>query len=383
MSIVIVNYRKVDYWFLSFWKMEGEPPHIPPILDAHLDHYGPTDSFLCPFCDVESNNGDFIFGHLRECHNFVLANVLRIPLIPEYLKYWKTHEPPLVLCRDHLRTIDCNSKEDQELRAALHKRRLEKIMEEHEIERSVVQSNMKCLFCNDVFEGTWHEYLQWLFEKHQFNPGRPANLIFIPDLVDVLGHELDSNICIYCKSVFPNQRTLKSHMRKKKHMRIPSESPIYDRFYVCNYLNPDGKGDVESESEYEEESEESLETAAEDFSDVEINETVCLICDSIFENPLSVIMHMREVHKFNIAEVTKALGNDFYDSVRFVNYSRFLKARNRCFICGHDVDTDYVMHVEAHANKVPDDFGMIKGEDQLLIPFFDEDPLLTELENDI
>jgi hypothetical protein len=99
--------------------------------------------------------------------------------------------------------------------------------------------------------------------------------------------------------------------------------------------------------------------------------------------PEDVVGHMKGAHGFHLADVRAALNRNLYNSVRFVNYARFMKAQARCFVCAQTVAGDYAAHVEGHSNKVPIDLTPIVGEDQLLIPFIEEDPLLTELERDL
>ena len=127
---------------------------------------------------------------------------------------------------------------------------------------------------------------------------------------------------------------------------------------------------------------EPLETAAADFDDTEINETSCLLCSLIFPSPEECRHHMLVDHKLDIGAIRIALNDDFYNIVRFVNYSRYMKAQNRCFVCGNEVKGDYVEHVQNHQGiKTPEDLSQILGEDQLLIPFIDGDPLLWALED--
>lgn len=347
-------------------------------LHHHIDRYPSSSTFVCFLCSYESENPLSTFLHLFNEHKFVFSDIKHIPLIPKYLEFWRTHPPPIIEKPPFL-TMDTNSDEDLKIRTLLHQMRLENVIKEHEIEREKV-CEMKCLFCGEDFKGTWHEYLQWLFEKHQFNPGRPSNLVYIPELIDLLKKQLDNNICIYCSSHFPNQRTLKSHLRKKKHLRIPND-PSFDRYYMVNYLELNGYSPDDDEDEYSEMK--SLEAEAADFSDTEINETVCLICDSTFHNPEETIRHMRKQHNFDINVIRKLANNDFYNCVRFINYARYSKSRKHCFICGKEVDSDYEKHIEGHDIKYPKDFSNIVTEDQLLIPFIDGDPLLTALEEDV
>jgi hypothetical protein len=99
--------------------------------------------------------------------------------------------------------------------------------------------------------------------------------------------------------------------------------------------------------------------------------------------PEDVVGHMKGAHAFDLADVRAALNRDFYNSVRFVNYARFMKAQGECFVCTQSVAGDYAAHVEGHRDKVPSDLTPIVGEDKLLIPFIEGDPLLTELERDL
>lgn len=362
--------------------MESSDPPLPDFaeeLRGHIDRYKPDDTFVCIFCAYESNNPVECLEHLVQKHDLLLSNIRHIPLIPNYLQYWRIHTPPLINYQRH-QTIEPDNPEEISVRQSLHKMRLENIMREHEQERTLIQKDIPCLFCSEEpFTGTWHDYLQFLFKQHQFNPGRPANLIFIPELINLLHGQLENFICIFCGSQFPNQRTLRSHMRKKKHMRIPND-PSFDRYYMVNYLELDGSWQGE---EIDDEDNEPLEIAAQDFNDTEVNETLCLICESTFMNPEEVIRHMRQVHNFDINEIRNVLQNDFYNCVRFINFARYEKSKNHCFICEQYIADNYSDHIESHENKIPGQISKIFREDQLLIPFIDGDPLLTELEADV
>jgi hypothetical protein len=354
---------------------------ISDALSCHLDHYNPSDIFVCLFCAFEDSNPLTLLTHLRTAHSLILTDLRHIPLLPKYLDYWRIHVLPIVpVSATDFVTIDPNHPEERQLRISLHFLRLDSVMRAHEAERTIPQRGIACLFCQELFDGTWHGYLQWLFETHQFNPGRPSNLVFIPELVERLRGELEVNVCMYCRAVFPNQRKLKSHMRKKKHMRIPADHE-FDRFYVVNYQELDGRFDEDGDEEETEEMEE-LEKAAEGFDEIEVNETVCLVCDMVMMTPEEAVGHMRDLHRFDLAEVRRALKREFYDCVRFVNWSRWQKSEGRCFVCGMNVAGDYTAHIEGHERKIPEDFQAFRGNDQLLIPFFAEDPLLTELEAD-
>lgn len=366
--------------------MESQPStDFPQILRQHIDINPPETYFVCFLCSFETQNEVDLLNHLLNNHKFVFTDLLHIPLIPKYLEYWRTNPPPIINIQNGLTTIDITNPDDIHIRNSLHSIRLEQIMLEHEKERTDIHNDINCLFCPNTFTGTWHQYLQWLFEEHQFNPGRPSNLVFIPQLIHLLKTEIETNICIYCQSTFPNQRTLRSHMRKKKHMRIPAD-PYFDRFYMVNYLELNGHwqaDDDDDDTTNDFNHMESLEQAALEDTETEVNETVCLICDNVFSSPEEVIYHMRKAHQFDINIVRKAANHNFYDCVRFINFARYMKSKNICFICRSNIEGDYCQHIMSHEVKFPSDTSGIFGEDQLLIPFLDGDPLLTELEDDI
>ena len=222
--------------------MEEIKNYILNEINISLDKFNEDNNFPCIFCSFESNKIYDCLIHLLVEHNFLFENINKIPLINLYLNFWRTHLPPIIEIKKFnlfFQSINILNEEDIKIKKDLHFLRLEKIMNFHENERLNIQENISCLFCNKLFKGTWHEYLQWLFDEHQFNPGRPSNLIFIPQLIEFLQNQLNNDICIYCNLKLPNQRKLRSHMRKKKHMRISSDS-FFDRFYMINYLELEG-----------------------------------------------------------------------------------------------------------------------------------------------
>lgn len=359
-------------------------------LSESIDRYRDNDTFLCLFCNFEEHDPISLFFHLLQAHQFSFSNISRIPLLPKYLEYWRIHVPPLITIQfqgKQVQTIDNSAPEDISIRQNLHQIRLDAIMQEHERERTEINENIPCLFCTEKYTGTWQGYLQYLFVEHQFNPGRPSNLIYIKEFISRLRNQLDSNACIFCQAVFPNQRTLRSHMRKKKHMKIPTD-PSFDRFYMVNYRDLDKESwqnhdlDENDNDKIDPDHMESLETAAQDFNDTEISETCCLLCSLTFPSPEDCKIHMKTQHCFDIVGIRNSIGNDFYNTVKFINFARYMKNQNQCFVCGHQVNGDYAAHIEQHSSKVPQSWDNVKGDDQFLLPIIDNDPLLTVLEDD-
>jgi hypothetical protein len=79
-------------------------------------------------------------------------------------------------------------------------------MIQHENERIIVHSDIKCLFWNSEFTRILHQYLQCLFDVHQFNLGRPSNLVYIGKLVEHLRGLIEDKRCIHCKKQLSSQK---------------------------------------------------------------------------------------------------------------------------------------------------------------------------------
>jgi DNA-directed RNA polymerase subunit N (RpoN/RPB10) len=357
--------------------------------EGHLDRYTSTDVFPCLFCGHEDSSALSILLHLAKNHNFAVSNLRALSLLPNYLEHWRIHPPPIVDSRIYgfpMRTVDPNDPEEIKLCATLHQLRLDRVMAEFEFERTEPIADLKCLFCGQHFSGTWQAYLQWLFEVHQFNPGRPTNLVYIPEFVSILRGQLESLRCIHCSEVFQSAKQLRAHMMKKPHTKIP-DRPIYDRYYMVNYLEP-GKTWHEVQGESDGDDDGSLEEGLRDFADdVEFDATKCLVCDEIAPTPDECCAHMANFHQFQLDGVRKAvrgLGVSgeklFYRMVGFVNFCRKSRAGGRCFVCGQKVAGDYAEHVEGHDRKC--DPGLLREleDEKYLIPVIPGDPLLTILE---
>jgi hypothetical protein len=296
--------------------------------EGHLDRYSPTDTFACIFCGYDTTDPLQILFHLAESHNFAIDALSSLSLLQNYLQNWRIHVFDLVdkpLYGRVMSTIDPSNPDEIQLRKLLHNIRLDRAMQQFEFERTHPNDQIKCLFCDDHFQGTWHDYLQWLFDVHGFNPGRPSNLVFIPELVDHLRTTLSNKTCFFCLQTFPTHEKLKTHVRKKSHDKIPAQK-CFDRHYLVNYLDPgcnwkdatrDGDGDEDDEENL------TLEEKLRDFGDeIEVSETLCLVCDLVLPDPTQCRLHMAHYHGVDLGEVRVALGGDFYRTVSFVNYDR-------------------------------------------------------------
>lgn len=350
---------------------------------GHLDRYSSTTKFPCIFCAFQAESSIEILRHLFFDHSFVVSHLSNLSLLDRYLDYWKIHSPPLIdyylQDRKYL-TINHSDESEHSFREILHKSRLDQIMIQHEKERTTVFPEMKCLFCNSTFTGTLHQYLQWLFDIHQFNPGRPSNLVYIGELVEYLRALIDNNQCIFCNQQFASPNHLQNHIRKKQHGKIPNGTK-FDRYYMINYLEIDRKW-PDFVNEIDDDQFENLEDGILDFDDEkEVNSTQCIICDMVSSDPDEMILHLLKVHNFDFREIKKSIGNNFYRFVKFVNFARSEKNRGVCFVCSENVIGSYSNHIELHENKIPKDVEKIFLDDQYLIPVIEGDTLLTVFEN--
>lgn len=352
-------------------------------LQGQLDRFSPNENFVCLFCGFESHDPSETLVHMAERHNFAITNLTSLSLLPNYLQNWRIHPPPIVqahLYGRNMDTIDPEYPDEKRLRQILHKMRLDNVMNQHEHERTTVNKDLKCLFCHDKFTGTWHQYLQWLFDVHGFNPGRPSNLVFIEELISILRHQIEHNVCIHCFEQLPNQKQLRIHMKKKPHDKIPNDKG-YDRYYMVNYLEEGHKWqDIAKEGD-EDDQDVPLEEGLKDFDENEINETKCLICECISADPFECLQHMEQFHHFSFEDIKSVIGKDFYKLVRYVNYARDTKNNKICFVCGNAVIGDYADHIDWHDKKIPSNVAEISNNDKYLIPVIEGDPLLTILED--
>lgn len=353
-------------------------------LAGHLDRYGPDTIFPCIFCGYDSHDPVEILMHLATEHNFAVNNLSALSKLPLYLSSWRLQIPELVdinIYGRQMQTMNPENPDEIRIRQGLHKMRLDEVMAQFEYERTHINENLRCLFCNETFTGTWHGYLQWLFERHAFNPGRPTNLVFIGELVAWLRSQLENNTCIHCGQRLPNQRQLRQHMKKRPHDKIPNQKQ-FDRYYMVNYLEQGSKWqDIEREGDGDDEEGVTLEEGLKDWDDeTEIIETKCLICDETIADPDECVRHMAMVHGFRMEDVKKVVGNEFYKLVRFVNYARAMKRDGKCFVCGEPVVGDYTDHIGWHEQKTPRDVSEIVSDDKYLYPVIEGDALLTVLE---
>lgn len=245
--------------------------------------------------------------------------------------------------------------QDYELRKNLRTKRLESILAQHQHERTDRSFTKECLYCRDVITGLRSDYLEHLFQKHFLQLGRPENLVFVDELIDIVQHNLEILKCLYCEKIFKDRSTLKEHMRKKGHKKINPNIQLYDKFFLVNYKNEKAKHVKTMSSKDEEKEDEKLEPSSdqdEDWSDWD-EETVqltCLFCKTKSSDFSSLKEHMLSDHEVDFDESTKDL--TFYQKIKTVNYVRRQIHILQCVTCDEKFECfenlSEHMNVESH-----------------------------------
>lgn len=339
----------------------------------------------CLFCDevfqFYAKKDDYL-AHLYLKHRLIIADEEQVAIFHEYLIYWqkmfekdenKLAEYCTTMLMDQLPDgtpakgekyyLLCDIlPQDNELRRNLYTKRMEQALAQHQFERVDDQFERNCLFCRDVIKSTRANFLEHLFSKHFLQLGKPENLVFIDELIDVIQDKLNNLICLFCEKEFRDRPTLKEHMRKKGHKRINPDNKFYDRFFLVNYRNekqssygqrakqkikhrPRTKSQTQkSDSEKSNKATKKVEDgnvvekplaenkkkstsvfdsdSDSNWSDWEgdIQTLTCLFCAQSDTDFGKLKTHMREEHRVDFDGETA--GMTFYDRVKIVNFIR-------------------------------------------------------------
>lgn len=231
--------------------------------------------------------------------------------------------------------------EDYELRWNLHTKRLEKVLEQHQFERTDRNFHRGCLYCRDSISPTRYDFLEHLFTKHYLQLGKPTNLVYISELIDLIEDKMQKLICLYCEKIFKDRATLKEHMRKKGHKRINPENKIYDKFFLVNYKcfktgKQSNKQKLNEKKAKRPKSPPShvfqTDDSDSDWSDWEGEKEpiICLFCSKT-ETDLNIIKeHLQSEHNFDF----KVLDSyNFYQKIKIVNCIRRHMHLMQCIVC--------------------------------------------------
>ncbi|XP_041348670.1 zinc finger protein 277-like [Gigantopelta aegis] len=306
-----------------------------------------TRTCPCLFCarsfNIEEKNEDLL-AHLIMVHKFVIADVSLICNLRKYILYWKERLKDQSLS-DFCSVIVTNTAstdigereeffmlcdvlpEDKEFRQFLQKEKLEEILSQQQKERNDVSFCRMCLFCSESFEKNRADLFNHMAEDHAFNVGRPDNLVFTNEFLDLLQEKLRNLQCLYCEKTFKDRPTLKEHMRKKQHRKINPKNKAYDKFYVINYQEL-GKNWESIQSEDDallsdtDDTDENEEDDWSDWMEEAGSQAVCLFCEFSSSHSDRLHAHMQELHDFNLHEQKIKMNLTFYQKIKLINFIR-------------------------------------------------------------
>jgi Zn ribbon nucleic-acid-binding protein len=253
--------------------------------------------------------------------------------------------------------------EDKELRSNLQQNKLENLLQRHQFEREDKNYERECLFCRFVSIGTRVNYLNHLYEKHNFHIAKPDNLILIDDLINLVATKLEKLQCIFCEGYFKDRTILKEHMRKKGHKRINPDNKEYDKFFLVNYTGekPKPKSSYKSynsnsyksqnqpqpAADYEHDSNVDSDPEWSDWTEENGPLITCLLCEHAEKEYDSILNHMEKQHEFSFTNET--LGLDFYHKIKIVNFIRRQIHLKQCLSC--DLKFSDAKNLEKHIKE--------------------------------
>jgi len=356
-------------------------------------------------------------------HKIRLDQPHQIADLASYLSYWReiAHERDVEAAEladevDGVHVFSSNLPTDVELRLRLQRARLNEVLRWQEMERKDEESIWECLFCRTNFQG-WHgQLVNHMAKQHNFSMGQPYNLVFVKELLDIVGERMEENVCVYCEKTFKNREVLKEHMRKKAHKRLNPHNKTYDKFYVVNYqefgkdwdeLSQEGcrrESDEEEDAlngftlEDKRREMEELDESWDDWREESQNEELwertslpaaplghvtCLFCDKTFAEMSDLLLHMSATHAFDFHHLRNAFKMDFYRQVKLVNYIRRQMHLGRCLHCNLKFANrqDLLAHMQKLDHLRPPKDVEEWDRPEFLFPIYEDDGLLCRLED--
>ncbi|KAI8618789.1 hypothetical protein BC830DRAFT_890674 [Chytriomyces sp. MP71] len=279
---------------------------------------------------------------------------------------------------------------DLEIRTTMQKNKLTDILAIQSIARNNPPKSRKCIFCKLIPE-TQSQLLNHMQTEHGFHLGSPHNLVYLDEFLTLLEHKMGhEGKCIYCEGVFPDMVVLRRHMRKKKHFRVNPWNCNYDRFYVLNYADFEGKRwrEVEGNQGFDEGVDDDV---AADGGDKDEDwegwtgdgeRTMCLFDDMMFGDVGDAVMHLKEVHRFDLREIKLKYELDEYGVIRLINFIRACSSEVSCFGCHecfHSMEdlSQHYQESQHHLTLIPKQGDAFWSDVEHLFPSYEGDPLLT------
>ncbi|KAI8877085.1 hypothetical protein K501DRAFT_230806 [Backusella circina FSU 941] len=378
---------------------EEEDDGLPDPIDLPVPPYHTSIIISCPFQDCERPapliDTTSLVQHLKQEHKLMFKNLHHMYMaLDSYLQRWAKEfdsAPASDFGKpdpedNQVYVIDPETCAlDKEIREVMQREKLNEVLLLQQNEREKDSKlPRKCLFCKIVSDNRALLF-KHMFAEHNFNIGLPDNLVFVNEFLDTLEAKLSKLQCLYCEKTFTSPAVLRKHMRKKKHFKIASKNRQYDRFYVINYLEPGKNWENFEHDNYDSDDDKRDESWA-DWEEVEQEPTMCLFDEKVFPSPNEVIQHLKIDHDFDVATIKKEKDLDFYGVIRLINYIRFQTSLNTCYQCGDTVDdlSSLSKHLQDHGcnkREIPHD-APFWTDPKYLLPTYDNDPLLTGLDDD-
>lgn len=293
-------------------------------------------------------------------------------------------------------------------RIRLHKRRLDIVLTQHQMERTDCQYQRACLFCRDTCQPSRAATVEHLFQKHYLHLGRPQNLVYIDELIDDVRDKLARLVCLFCAKTFKDRPTLKEHMRKKGHKRINPDDKQYDKFYMVNYTKdlPASTTSANAAAVFASAAEkhvqkstaipsdkwstndgDSPEHSDSDWSDWEETDgdqsqtMCCLYCKHSAVRYAQLAEHIQTEHGVDLVAALAPL--TFHKKFKLLTYVRKRMHENTCVTCEH-VFADAKTLTEHLATERHYGTGRPQQWDQpnFFIPLYENDPLLFCLDDE-
>lgn len=407
-----------------------------------------SSSVPCLICEKVyrfPNDKDLYLAHLFMEHRLVIADVEDIALLDEYLLHWSktlndtnlgTFCTTMLLDKRPDGTVSKDEVyfmlsdvivEDHDIRLRLHSKRLENVLTTHQRERTDTTFRRGCIYCRDVITSTCYDFIEHLYTKHFLQLGKPTNLVYVNELIDLVEHKMETLICLFCEKLFKDRITLKEHMRKKGHKRINPDNKAYDKYFLINYKT--FKSSKSSKTNHviapptnqktsygwtqkatrafggrrsrldtvkeKETTPTSNDDSDSDWSDWEGEEqpVICLFCSKTDTNFEVIKSHMAADHEFDFDRRVEHL--NFYQKIKIVNYLRRQIHVLRCPSCGeqfsvsHELQTHLADAKHCQFGGDDDDDGnkgsAIKKWDQpeYFFPTYEDDAFLCYLDDTV
>ncbi|ORY51672.1 hypothetical protein BCR33DRAFT_712683 [Rhizoclosmatium globosum] len=273
-----------------------------------------------------------------------------------------------------------NTPTDLYLRHSLHKNKLTSLLTHQKTSlHTSPPPPRKCIF-----------YLfTHMHQEHSFHLGNPLNLIDVDTLFTELEAKMAKGVCIYCEGVFPDTVVLRRHMRKKRHFKVNPWNCEYDRFYLINYSDFEGRRwldyDEDDEMDEDKRGQEELgdwEDWHADLEDLGGEGTMCLFEDVMLPNVQEAVEHLETMHGFSLKGIKREYALTEYGIIRLINYIRGCTAELTCFGCQNVFPTmeDLSVHYGTsghHISGIPVKGDPFWREVEHLFPSYEGDPLLT------